>query len=64
MKELLKTKAIEKVSFAWASTIIGSVGAVFVGEGKTWEGIGLILLALALEVVREYLKTKGITVKK
>jgi drug/metabolite transporter (DMT)-like permease len=48
---------IQKITFAWASTVIGSLGAALLIDERNYAlGIGLILLALLLEVVRELLK--------
>lgn len=57
----MKLSNIQKVTFAWASTVIGSLGAVILVDERNYVlGIAFILLALGIEVVREYLKKKGI----
>lgn len=49
--------SLQKISFAWASTIIGSVGVtLLVSDGRLLEGVLLIVFALWLEVAREFLK--------
>jgi len=56
--------SLQKISFAWASGVIGAVGVGFIGKGEYFPGTAFILLALGLEVLREYLKSKGIVIKK
>jgi len=51
-----------KVTFAVAQTVVGSLGMVLIAQERYWEGVALILIALGIETVREWLKTKGIVV--
>lgn len=52
----MKLQNIQKVTFAWASTVIGATGVSLLSANNYFLGISLILLALSLEVAREYLK--------
>ena len=53
----MKATNVQKVTFAWASTVIGSMGAIIlVDERDIGLGLALMGIALAIEVVREVLK--------
>lgn len=54
---------ISKFTFAWASTVIGSMGAVVLVEERDYFlGLGLMFVALLIEVAREVLKKYGFEV--
>lgn len=55
---------VQKVTFAWASGIIGAVGVAKLAEGNYSLGIVFMLVALALELARELLKRYGVEIKK
>jgi len=61
----MNLKNIQKVTFAWASTVFGSVGVVLLVDERNYLlGTTFMALALGIEVVREVLKKNGIDTEK